>query len=226
MELNTMSNDLLQRIASACVEDNNAHDGASFYAEHELDPADVQIDVVGVGTVAFPLDQKILEKLLAASSKAKFGLRDKTILDENVRSTQEIALENLRVTINENAVAPMLTAMRDTLGLAHDVMLVPHLHNMLIYGPGQFFQRHQDSEKLDRMIATLVLVLPSAHMGGDLVIEHNGKEHVFSSENSNRTTIRCVAFYADCHHRIEKIAQGHRIALTYNLVLRGEARTS
>ena len=42
-----------------------------------------------------------------------------------------------------------------------------HLHNLLIYGPGQFFKPHQDTEKRG-MVATLVLVWPSAHIGGAL----------------------------------------------------------
>lgn len=60
----------------------------------------------------------------------------------------------------------MLNYMREQLGLAEDTILRPHLHNLLIYGPGQFFKPHQDSEKLDGMVATLVIILPSPHIGG------------------------------------------------------------
>lgn len=34
--------------------------------------------------------------------------------------------------------------------------------------------------------------------------------------------IKCVAFYADCHHEVEKVTHGYRIALTYNLVLKSQ----
>jgi hypothetical protein len=34
-------------------------------------------------------------------------------------------------------------------------------HSMLVYGKGQFFLPHQDSEKNDAMVGTLVLSLPS-----------------------------------------------------------------
>ena len=46
---------------------------------------------------------------------------------------------------------------------------------MLVYGKGQFFLPHQDSEKDDAMVGTLVVSLPSAHTGGELVIEHAGQ---------------------------------------------------
>jgi hypothetical protein len=42
---------------------------------------------------------------------------------------------------------------------------------MLVYAPGQFFAPHQDSEKADAMIGTLVVTLPSASKGGVLVVE-------------------------------------------------------
>lgn len=53
------------------------------------------------------------------------------------------------------------------------------LHNMLVYGPGQFFAIHQDSEKDDDMIGTLVVILPSAFTGGAMVIEHHGEQVAF-----------------------------------------------
>ncbi|MBB5775765.1 2OG-Fe(II) oxygenase [Nonomuraea jabiensis] len=46
---------------------------------------------------------------------------------------------------------------------------------MLLYETGQFFVAHQDSDKDDAMVATLVVTLPSAHTGGELVVEHQGQ---------------------------------------------------
>jgi hypothetical protein len=90
---------------------------------------------------------------------------------------------------------------------------------MLIYEPVQFFKKHQDTEKLENMIASLVIVLPVAHIGGDLIVEHAGHEHRFVSENVDETNLKCIAFYSDCKHEINKIKAGYRIVLTYNLVL-------
>jgi hypothetical protein len=166
-----------------------------FYAEYELNSDVLYIEVEGVGQINLPVDKKDIEKLLSISSQAKFGLREQTLLDKKVRNTQEIPANQLRIKYNENTFADMLSTMRDTLGLAKNTSLSLHLHNMLIYGPGQFFKKHQDSEKLDGMVATLVIVLPSSHIGGDLLIKHNNKQHKFISENLDYQGLKCIIFY-------------------------------
>jgi hypothetical protein len=201
---------------------NNGDDAASakgFYATHELSPESFHIDVEGVGKINFPLDQMTIQKLQGVSSEAKYGLREKTLLDKKVRDTQEIPKEMLTIKCDGLSFSNMLENMRDSMGLSENAKLTAHLHNMLIYGSGQFFKEHQDSEKLDGMIASLVIVLPSAHIGGSLVVNHNNKTYRFTTENIDARKLQCLAFYADCHHEVEKIRQGYRLALTYNLVL-------
>ncbi len=53
-----------------------------------------------------------------------------------------------------------------------------------------------------------------------MMLEHHD-EKMLVRGSSNRLTF--VAFYADCHHEVRPIRQGHRIALTYNLILEGDA---
>jgi hypothetical protein len=84
---------------------------------------------------------------------------------------------------------------------------------MLIYAPGQFFVTHQDSEKTDNMIGTLVVNLPSRFTGGAMTVEHHGEKVVVGGSGRNLTLI---AFYADCHHEVQAIKQGQRVVLTYN----------
>ena len=75
--------------------------------------------------------------------------------------------------------------------------LVAEFHAMLVYGPGQFFAPHQDSEKADDMIGTLVVMLPSVA----------GRCRCWSTTagrppyRSSKTSLTFVAFYADCRHR-------------------------
>ena len=42
---------------------------------------------------------------------------------------------------------------------------------------GSFFLPHRDGEKLDRMVATLVIGLPSVYEGGELIVSHEGSQH-------------------------------------------------
>nr|WP_240797898.1 2OG-Fe(II) oxygenase [Streptomyces sp. F001] len=76
-----------------------------------------------------------------------------------------------------------------------------------MYGKGQFFLPHQDSEKDDAMVGTLVLCLPSAHTGGELVIEHAGQH---STYRASKTELTLIAFYADCRHEVTPVRSGCR----------------
>ena len=70
------------------------------------------------------------------------------------------------------------------------------------------------------MIGTLVVTLPSNYTGGELVVWHNDERKAY---RGSKTALSLVAFYADCRHEVLKVTSGYRIALTYNLLLRGDA---
>jgi hypothetical protein len=147
-------------------------------------------------------------------------LREQTLLDANVRDTWEVPPD--RVTVDERqwreTLLPMLDMLRSELGLAPDCELSAELHSMLVYEPGQFFRRHQDSEKADGMIGTLVVTLPSAFTGGELVIEQQGTK---VTDQGSPEELSFVAFYGDCEHEVLPVTDGFRITLTYNLVAKG-----
>jgi hypothetical protein len=65
------------------------------------------------------------------------------------------------------------------------------------------------------MVGTLVVSLPSAHTGGDLVIDHAGESTVFPASKEQLTF---VAFYADCRHQVTPVRSGYRVALTFTLL--------
>jgi hypothetical protein len=208
-------------ILNALTGSNNASIDpyADFHAQQQLFPGDLCIEVAGLGVLQYPLDSKTIQQLLEISSQSKFGLREKTLLDTKVRDTNEISPEKLNIQYNQQAFDEMLAQMASALGLSERAKLTAHLHNLLIYSPGQFFKEHQDTEKLTDMVATLVVVLPSAHIGGDLLIKHKRDAYTFASENIDETNFQCVAFYADSPHEVKKVTKGYRVALTYNLVL-------
>jgi hypothetical protein len=78
---------------------------------------------------------------------------------------------------------------------------------------------HRDGEKLDRMIATLVIMLPSSHEGGELVVRHDGQERTIDvgADDEAAFRIHFAAFYADCEHEVRPLRKGHRLCLVYNL---------
>ncbi|EGZ25980.1 hypothetical protein PHYSODRAFT_253566 [Phytophthora sojae] len=97
------------------------------------------------------------------------------------------------------------------------------LYKMLVYGEGGHFLKHQDTEKEDGMVATLVVQLPSTHEGGDLIIYRGGEvkhRHDFGTKDGTAAYLPHYAVhYADAEHALEKVTKGFRLALVYSLCL-------
>ncbi|MEN8237271.1 MAG: 2OG-Fe(II) oxygenase [Pseudomonadota bacterium] len=198
------------------------HQASKFYSEFELTSDDFSIGIDDGHPIKLPIVADDIQKLLNISHDAKFGLREDTLLDKQIRDTKEISADKLQVKCNEARLSDLLNKVRKDLGLSEGSKLTAHLHNMLIYGQGQFFKPHQDSEKLEGMVATLVIVLPFPHIGGAMLINHGDEQHKFVTENIDSQSLKCIAFYADCPHEVKKIKQGFRVVLTYNLVLENQ----
>lgn len=62
----------------------------------------------------------------------------------------------------QRTLGPVLHSLRADLGLDAAAHLKAELQSMLVYGPGQLFTRHKDSEKEDAMMASLVVTLSSS----------------------------------------------------------------
>ncbi|WP_405181764.1 2OG-Fe(II) oxygenase [Nocardia sp. NBC_01377] len=190
----------------------------SFAARHTASAENLALEVEGVGAVRWPVPPDQARRLCEIARPARYGRREQTLLDPTVRDTWEIPRD--RVTIDRErwhaTVTPVLDAIREDLGIPPGRALSAEFHSMLIYETGQFFRRHQDSEKADGMIGTLVVTLPSTFTGGDLVIEHRG-QRVIDTGSPDELTF--VAFYPDCEHEVLPVIAGHRISLTFNLVV-------
>lgn len=196
---------------------------AEFAVEQSLAADVLELRVRGVGRVAVPVTEGVAAKLIAAARPAPFGVRGETRHDERVRSTWEIPADQVAVgAAFDRALAPKLAAIGERLGLAGGGALRPVLDKLLVYGPGQFFAPHQDSERGDGMLATLVVGLPSRGAGGRLVVSHKGKRRIFDAA-PDASALRLVAFYADCRHEVQRVTRGHRISLTYHLLHEGAA---
>ncbi len=115
----------------------------------------------------------------------------------------------------------VLATVKDELGLPHGAGLTADLHSFLVYEPNQFFLAHQDTEKDDSMVGTLVVTLPSSYTGGELMVGHNEEQKAY---RGSKAALSLVAFYADCRHEVLRVKSGYRLTLTYNLLLGGNTR--
>ncbi|MGH3459752.1 2OG-Fe(II) oxygenase [Aeromicrobium sp.] len=191
---------------------------AGSFSAQLLAPAHVlQLEVSGVGPVSLPVRAPLAKKLIAVARPAMFGRGEETLTDTNVRDTWELTPDQITLG-GPGWTALMNRALehfRDELGLPQTSRLRAEPHSMLVYGKGQFFLPHQDSEKDDAMVGTLVASLPSAHTGGELVIDHAGESTTYRASKEELTF---VAFYADCRHQVTPVRSGYRVTLTFNLL--------
>jgi hypothetical protein len=189
---------------------------AAFSAELAARLDDLSLQVEGFGLVRFPVTPAKARKLLGLGQPARFGRGEETLTDPDVRDTWEIPKHLVRADWDAAALKDILDTVKEELGLPHAAMLTADLHSLLVYEPNQFFLAHQDSEKNDSMVGTLVVTLPSSYAGGELMVEHNGERRAY---RGSKTALSLVAFYADCRHEVLRVRSGYRITLTYNLLL-------
>ncbi len=121
--------------------------------------------------------------LCAVGKKAPFGRGHKTLVDETVRDTWQIDGARVRLVArgSSTSLAEVVEEFREKLGLPARTALMAELDKMLVYTRGQFFLPHQNMEKTDGMLETLLVVLPSKYEGGQLRIAHGGRSHVIKA---------------------------------------------
>ncbi len=197
----------------ARVLDGSQAPGA-FSVQLSVPTRGVRLTVAGAGLISFPIKAPQAKQMIAVAQPARFGRGEQTLTDLGVRDTWEITPDQVTMTgLDWDAI---LAEVRDGLGLPPGARLRAEPHALLVYGKGQFFLPHQDSEKDDTMIGTLVVSLPSSHTGGELVFEHNGKTAAYQA---SVTELSVAAFYADCRHEVKPVRTGYRVTLTCNLLL-------
>jgi hypothetical protein len=202
-----------------------------FAAEVACSAGGLQIEVKGVGPIGLPVSARTAQRLCSVARLAPFGKRDKTLLDLRVRNTWEISGDQVMLDTSTwlRAIAPQLAKLRRSLGLPEDGEIVATFDKLLIYGPGQFFAPHKDSERADDMMASLVVQLPSECSGGDLVVRHQGRKKALGGGRrraKGSKDVALLAFYADCLHEVRPVRSGYRVALTYQLHHRSATRGS
>jgi hypothetical protein len=191
----------------------------AFSVELTAKMADLSLQVEGFGQVRFPVTPAKARKLVGLGQPARFGRGEETLTDPDVRDTWEIPKHLVRAGWDDTALRDILATVKEELGLPNAAGLTADLHSLLIYEPNQFFLVHQDSEKDDSMVGTLVVTLPSSYAGGELMVGHNEE---WKAYRGSKTALSLVAFYADCRHEVLRVTSGYRITLTYNLLLHGD----
>lgn len=183
------------------------------------------MEVDGVGVVSFPVPTEQARALAAAAERAPYGRGDQTLVDESVRKVRQISPDKVKISGKQwpSTLASIVATTTEGLGCPKG-SLKADLYKVLVYETGGFFLPHRDTEKAPGMLGTLIVVLPSAHEGGELIVRHDSRERALDLRNLDPGELRYAAFYADCEHEVRPVSAGHRICLIYNLVMTSRAK--
>jgi hypothetical protein len=198
-----------------------AQRSAQFCVSGSLPGAVPGIHIEGLGPLKLPLKPAAAKGLISHCRVAPYGKGTATLVNKMVRNTLELDPSKFRLTDDwKAAIAGVLPGVAEQLGLPAD-RLEAKLYKLLVYEKGGFFLPHRDSEKHDRMVASLIVVLPNPFDGGALTVRHASAQRTLTFAEAAAGTAPCyAAFYADCEHEVERVSRGLRLCLAYNLVLK------
>lgn len=171
--------------------------------------------------ISLPVNQEELEWLCEQGQESPFGKGMDTILDADIRRSIEFEAQDVEL-LNphwQSALDQLLRSVAAQMGI--DFQVESELFKLLVYREGGHFKFHQDTEKAPGMFATLIVQLPSRCQGGSLTCRFADKEYLFDfgdKEADSEFFIYYAAHYADVPHQVEKIEEGARVALSYNLI--------
>ena len=192
-----------------------------FFVSGSLEAPMPRVEVEGAGLLSFPVPAPQVQELIRQADRAPYGRGAETIVDTSVRKVWQLPPSKVRIGGKswEDSFRQILSTVKDGLGCV-DAVVSAELYKMLVYDAGGFFKAHRDTEKAEGMFGTLVVVLPSPHRGGELVIRHAGRAATVDLASPETSELRFAAFYADCEHEVKPVTDGNRVCLVYNLIQR------
>ncbi|KAF8464795.1 hypothetical protein DFH94DRAFT_640019, partial [Russula ochroleuca] len=151
-----------------------------------------------------------LEKLTRACEPASFGRKQETVKDENYRKA---------VKMDSEYFSPILNVFHtDLVNIIYDCLLEGtqstkrikiELYKLNVYDKGSFFKPHVDTPRSKNMFGSLVIVFPTPHEGGALLLRHRGQEWIFDSGKElaakDEPSIGYAAFFSDIEHEVAPV---------------------
>ncbi|KAG9009076.1 hypothetical protein FRB90_008571 [Tulasnella sp. 427] len=195
--------------------------GAFYYNKTYTDAPNPVLRLKSLGRIGLPLSEREAKHIAANSRQAPFGMGERTLVDKEVRDTWEMpGAEVFFDNPNWNGFINQITnevCARLGVNIRASQPRV-ELYKLLLYETGSHFLAHRDSEKVDGMFATIIIILPSTFTGGTVHLSHAGQKAVVNENKDSFFNTTVLAWYTDVVHEIKPIESGYRLALSYTLV--------
>ncbi|TRM59924.1 hypothetical protein BD626DRAFT_408499 [Schizophyllum amplum] len=164
-----------------------------------------------------------LQHLSDACAPATFGLNNTDVYDEDYRKARKMDVDAFSCKFDPAHSGLLELIWPEFLSDGGDIKqkVVCELYKLNVYGQGSFFKAHKDTPRSDTMFGSLVVVFPTPHEGGALILRENEKEWTFDSAAEvladGSPKLGYVVFFSDVEHEVTKVTSGYRVTLTYNL---------
>ncbi|KAG5352108.1 hypothetical protein C0989_003833 [Termitomyces sp. Mn162] len=161
-----------------------------------------------------------LEALSQACAPATFGRNKEDVLDESYRKAGKMDLGDFSTSLDIEKIG-IIDHIRAQLFDATDTdkAIKTELYKLNVYGAK--YTSHKDTPRGDTMFGSLVVVFPTPHEGGALVLRHSDQEWKIDSaalaREQSTPSVTYIAFYSDVDHEVTVVESGYRVTLTYNL---------
>ncbi|RDB15253.1 hypothetical protein Hypma_004841 [Hypsizygus marmoreus] len=170
--------------------------------------------------------EKGLQALAEACQPATFGMDQRDVLDESYRKAGKLDTSHFATKLDLDKLHLMDRIRKQLLdGPDEFKSITAELYKLNVYGKDSFFKSHKDTPRGDSMFGSLVLVFPTQHEGGSLVLRHGGKEWSVDSgvvlQEPKVPSVLYIAFFSDVDHEVTTVKSGYRVTLTYNLFFKG-----
>ena len=200
--------------------DSSAARPSSFCTSGSLpaSPLVPLVTVENVGMLAYPLPPFQCIALLKTAGKPRNGRGKQTgQIDQSDVQLDDVLLDS----IQRHVIPRVCFELGLSLSVASAASrndVEARLSKLLVIGQGGSISPHRDSEKEQGMFGTLVVLLPSILAGGELVVQHEDRQHTIdSSDGDGWRQFSYAAFYADCTHEVRPVQVGYRVALAFSL---------
>ena len=170
---------------------------------------DETIHVLGEKIQLSDISLDHIEEWRAAARVSGFGnvAKQETQHDTNVRSSRELDITQFDIS------EKMIKDVARTWGqhfLPRSVTVQPY--KILIYGPGDHFQFHQDTPEENLCGTFLISLYEECHPSWTFELHQHGKSNYWSSYKNG-----FCAFYPDIPHRVNPITSGYRAILSLKI---------
>lgn len=189
---------------------------------------DIKSLMLKVGDTVLDINSLSYDDFVPLAEPAPYGnlAANETVYDEKVRKALQIkhfsvhsfSIKNAKATTFEKAMIPIITERGSTFDGATNVRLVPHAVN--IYGKGDHFARHVDTQRYPDMIGTLNVIM-GEYKGGRFTVFHPSDRDV-QRNRLEVTSLKdgemvALTLRATCPHQVDRVTSGTRISVTFDV---------